>query len=113
VDDRQFENLYIMIICLLAVVCGCPLIATIMNCCMTTRFFVESYETTQGVTFMELISRCLLYCCIKFDEVRKKASASDDLFGEQGEEDPEAAPVDEKIAPARPAAPLFHAIDPH
>jgi hypothetical protein len=110
VDNRKFENLYIMIACLLGVVCGCPLVATIMNCCMTTRFFAESYEATQGVTCMELISRCLLFCCIKFDEVRKKASASDDLFGEQGEEDAEAPPAEEKPAPS---APLFHAIDPH
>ena len=84
-----------------------------MTCCMTTRFFVESYETTQGVTCMELISRCLLYCCIKFDEVRKKASASDDLFGQQPEEEEEAAPADEKALPPPPNAPLFHAIDPH
>lgn len=82
VDNRHFENLYIMIGCLLAVVCGCPLVASIMNCLMTSRFLVESYPVTQGVTCMEMCSRCMLFCCIKFDEVRKKASAQDDLFGE-------------------------------
>ena len=71
VDNRNFENLYVMVACLLGVVCGCPLLATIMNCLMTSRFFVESYPVTQGVTCMELVSRCCLYCCVKFDQTHK------------------------------------------
>ena len=60
---------------------------------------------------MEMVSRCLLYCCIKFDEVRKKASPSDELFAEGDEEEHEAAPpADNKLAPP---APKFHTIDPH
>jgi hypothetical protein len=77
-----------MALFLLSVVCGCPLIATIMNCLMTTRFLAESYPNTQGVTCMEMVSRGLLYCCIKFDEVRKKASPSDEPYPEGDEEEP-------------------------
>ena len=47
---------------------------------------------------MELMCRCTMYCCIKFDEIRKKPGASDDLFGGGGEdeENPEGAPPGEE-----------------
>ncbi len=41
ITERHTSNFYIMIICILSVVCGCPLMAALMNCFMTTRFFAE------------------------------------------------------------------------
>ena len=46
VTNRNFENFYIMLLVILGVVCGCPLLAALMNCCMTSRFMTESYPAT-------------------------------------------------------------------
>ena len=78
-----------MIGCLLSVTVGCPLIASIMNCLMTSRFFAESYPATQGVTCMEMVARCMLCCCVRFDRVSKKPGAQDDLFAPPPEEEEE------------------------
>ncbi len=55
---------------------------------------------TQGVTMMELLCRCLMYCCVKFDTIRKNPGGSDDIFGEapQDEENPEGAPEEKPKA---------------
>ena len=71
VTDRHFENFYIMLLVILGVVCGCPLFAVIMNCCMTARCCAGTYEATNGVTCMELVCRCVLFCCVKFDKTFK------------------------------------------
>ncbi len=49
---------------------------------------------------MELLCRCLMYCCVKFDTIRKNPGGSDDIFGEapQDEENPEGAPEEKPKA---------------
>jgi hypothetical protein len=72
VNNRHFENFYIMLLVILSVVCGCPLFAAIMNCCITVRFLKDYYPNTNGVTLMELFCRgFLLICCVRFDKTHK------------------------------------------
>lgn len=81
VDYREFEYIYIMIGLIVSVVCGIPLLAICLRCCMTVRCFKERYQNTQGVTLMELICRGLCLCVVKFDAIQRKASKQDDIFG--------------------------------
>ena len=61
-----------MLLIILGVVCGCPLFAVIMNCCMTVRCMAGTYEMTGGVTCMELVCRCILVCCVTFNKTFKE-----------------------------------------
>ena len=93
VYNRHFENFYIMLLVILSVVCGCPLFAAIMNCCLTVRFLTDYYPNTNGVTLIELFCRCLLVCCLPFDKKYKKV-----------EEEPAPAEGDEENIEAQPLA---------
>ena len=75
IENRETENFYMMFIIILGVVCGCPLIASLMRCCLSSRFCLSYYPTTQGVTLMELLCRCSCICCFRFDQINKKPSA--------------------------------------
>ena len=92
VYNRHFENFYIMLLVILSVVCGCPLFAFLMNCCLTVRFMAEYYPTTNGVTLMELFCRCFLICCVRFDKTYKQKE-EEPAPGEEDEENIEAQPL--------------------
>ncbi len=96
VQNRHFENFYIMLAVILGVVCGCPLLAAIMNCCITARFMADSYPMTQGVTMMELFCRCILICCVRFDRTHKEVPEEE--APPEEDEEAEAQPVVQKPA---------------
>ena len=58
---------------------------------MTFRCMGSTYEATNGVTCMELVSRCVLVCCITFDRTFKHGEEEQPDNGDE-EEEPEIPP---------------------
>ena len=81
ISQREFSYLYTMAGLIASVVCGLPLLAGCLKCCMTVRCCRGKYEYTQGVTCMELVCRGLFYCVVKFDEVKRRASQENGIYG--------------------------------
>ncbi|TNV76968.1 hypothetical protein FGO68_gene9440 [Halteria grandinella] len=75
--DREFQYISYLLAFLLSAVCGCPLFAVIMRCCILQRCCARRYENTQGVTCMELIFRIFCRCFFRFDQEYRKPGVDD------------------------------------
>ena len=70
--SRSFKDLYIVFGLIGSVMCGCPLLISLLKLFLTVRCFKSRYSMTNGVSCLHLIARICCIFCFKFDKVNKR-----------------------------------------